>query len=285
MSCPDCFRGETWVGQPSGSESTIHGLRTYIAKPADGAVPRGLIIFITDALGMEFVNNKLLCDAYAKKGQFLVYCPDFMDGHAVDTKIIQLMNSMKTDPAVAAEAGAMMTKWRANTTMEITHPRVVSFLQQIRCSPPPFATDDLKVGVAGFCWGGKHAFLLAHDAPSSRIVRHGDASKQPQALVDCAWTAHPSMLEIPADAKAVQLPLSVVVGGEDVNFTADKQKQVKEILEKDKAGAGHEVIIMTEKGASHGFAVRMDPDDADMVLRAQEAEELALKWFGKWLVA
>jgi dienelactone hydrolase len=80
--CPDCFSGSIHTDTPTGTTTTIHGLPTYVAEPENGAVPKGIIVFITDAFGWEFINNRLLCDRYAKKGGFLVYCPDFMNGES-----------------------------------------------------------------------------------------------------------------------------------------------------------------------------------------------------------
>jgi dienelactone hydrolase len=80
MSCPDCFRGGISFEKPTGSETTIHGLRSYVAQPAEAVIPKAVIVFISDAFGWEFVNNRVLCDRYAQKGGFLVYLPDFMDG-------------------------------------------------------------------------------------------------------------------------------------------------------------------------------------------------------------
>jgi len=80
MSCPDCFRGGVSTNHPTGAETIIHGLPTYVAQPEDGVAPKGIIVIITDAFGWEFVNNRVLADHYAKRGGFLVYCPDFMNG-------------------------------------------------------------------------------------------------------------------------------------------------------------------------------------------------------------
>jgi dienelactone hydrolase len=78
--CTDCFAGAIHEGTPTGTTKTIHGIPTYIAEPEAGVTPKGLIVFITDAFGWEFSNNRLLCDRYAKNGGFLVYCPDLMNG-------------------------------------------------------------------------------------------------------------------------------------------------------------------------------------------------------------
>lgn len=80
MACSNCFRGTVSLGQPTGEETTIHGLPTYVARPPDGAAPKGLVVMIPDAFGWDFVNNRVLCDRYASNGGFLVYLPDFMGG-------------------------------------------------------------------------------------------------------------------------------------------------------------------------------------------------------------
>lgn len=80
MSCPDCFRGGVTTATPTGTETTIHGLPTYVTHPEDGITPKGIVVILTDGFGWAFVNNRVLADRYAKAGEFLVYCPDFMDG-------------------------------------------------------------------------------------------------------------------------------------------------------------------------------------------------------------
>jgi dienelactone hydrolase len=79
--CPDCFRG-TLRGDvvPQGVEETIHGLPTYVARPEGSAKPVGVIVIISDAFGWDFLNTRALADAYARRGPFLVYVPDFMAG-------------------------------------------------------------------------------------------------------------------------------------------------------------------------------------------------------------
>jgi len=83
MACSDCFRGGITTNEPTGTETIIHGLSTYVAQPEEGVAPKGLVVIITDAFGWSFVNNRVLCDRYAKRGNFLVYCPDFMNGESL----------------------------------------------------------------------------------------------------------------------------------------------------------------------------------------------------------
>jgi len=82
MSCPDCFRGGVSLEKPTGTETVIHGLKTYVARPGEDVTPKGLVVMIPDAFGWDFVNNRVLCDKYAKRGDFLVYLPDFMNGQS-----------------------------------------------------------------------------------------------------------------------------------------------------------------------------------------------------------
>jgi dienelactone hydrolase len=80
MSCPDCFSGHAYEGTPRGKVIQLHGLATYVSEPADGRPVRGIIVIIPDAFGWEFVNNRILADHYADRGDYRVYLPEFMDG-------------------------------------------------------------------------------------------------------------------------------------------------------------------------------------------------------------
>lgn len=180
-------------------------------------------------------------------------------------------------PVYAFQALRMAIPWRKNTSMPITFPRVVSFIQALRTSPPPFATDNLKIGAAGFCWGGKHTFILARNDPASRVQRHESqiACQDPQPLIDCAFTAHPSMLEIPVDIDSVTVPTSVSCGDNDMALKLPALQRVQRILEE--KNGGHEVVVIP--GAKHGFAVRTHPDDEHEMACAEKAETQAIEWF------
>jgi dienelactone hydrolase len=82
MSCPDCFSGSIHEGQPKGQTTKLHGLDVYVSSPPqDPSKPsKGIVVVISDAFGWEFVNNRLLADHYAEKGNFTIYLPDFMNG-------------------------------------------------------------------------------------------------------------------------------------------------------------------------------------------------------------
>ena len=81
MACPDCFKG-TLRGDvvPAGTEETVHGLATYVARPLDGATPLGIVVILADAFGWKLRNIRALADAYARRVPCVVYIPDVMDG-------------------------------------------------------------------------------------------------------------------------------------------------------------------------------------------------------------
>lgn len=85
--CADCFRG-TLRGDvaPRGVEEAVHGLPTYVARPEPGgaaAAVMGLVVVLPDAYGWRLLNTRALADAYAARGPFVVYLPDFMDGESL----------------------------------------------------------------------------------------------------------------------------------------------------------------------------------------------------------
>lgn len=80
MSCPACFSGSEHDGTPKGKVIKLHGLDTYVTEPPEGRPAKGIIVIIPDAFGIEFINNKILADIYAAKGDYKVYLPDFMLG-------------------------------------------------------------------------------------------------------------------------------------------------------------------------------------------------------------
>jgi dienelactone hydrolase len=185
-------------------------------------------------------------------------------------------------PFYALQIMRTAVPWKYQTGIPKTHRPIVSFFQALRTSAPPFPTNNLKVGAAGFCWGGKHTILLAQDTSTSKVTRHESQANSvtPQRLIDCAFTAHPSYIEVPRDIETITIPISVTVGDGDMAMKAPLAQQMKEILEGKKKG-DHEVVIMQD--AKHGFAIRTHPDDEHEMECAGKAEAQAVEWFTKWL--
>lgn len=142
-------------------------------------------------------------------------------------------------------------------------PRVESFLTELRKAE----AANLPVGVAGFCWGGKHAVQLASEVPS-------ETSKP---LVDVCFTAHPSALEFPKDIEAIKKPISFAIGDCDPLMTPEQVRESEALLRKNKV----EYEAVSYEGAGHGFSVRIDRTNSKQTEQAVQAEKQAVKWFTK----
>ena len=190
--------------------------------------------------------------------------------------------ALTTKPPAFAQVLMKAIPWKMKTKFSVSYPRVVDFVQKLRTTEPPFPTKDLKIGVAGFCWGAKHCTLLSHDDPSLHVERHEsqNGAGKKASLIDCSFQAHPSSLEIPTDAEAIKKPTSVSVGDVDAVLKKADAEKMKAILEA--KGSDHEMNILP--GAKHGFAVRTHPEDETETKQAQLAEDQAIAWFTRWLV-
>ncbi|KAF4962750.1 hypothetical protein FSARC_9198 [Fusarium sarcochroum] len=142
-----------------------------------------------------------------------------------------------------------------------TVPIVKGFFEQLRKEEGA----DLPIGAAGFCWGGKHAFLLAHGT---------EINGKP--LIDAAFVGHPGALSLPSDAEKVTLPVSVAVGDNDFQLSEKTVKKMRTVLEGKPDGMNGEVKIYP--GMSHGFCVRASLENG-VVEKAAEAEDQCIAWF------
>ncbi|KAF4122859.1 Dienelactone hydrolase family [Geosmithia morbida] len=236
---------------------TVHGLPAYVAQPAEGVAPKGIAVILSDVFGWSCVNNRVLAHYYAANGDFLVYLPDFMNGCSVPPSLI---------PSIEHVLEHAPT-WIDFFTKPI---RGIYVLARVL---PSILRANIWVA-----WPG-HVMTLARDDPTTRVVRHepqSGASTDPQPLVDCLFTAHPSMLNIPGDAEYVRLPTSVVVGDIDTMLKLDSARVMKSILD---SKDGHEMVILPS--AKHGFVIRTPPDGEHAKECAQEPRDQAVAWFNK----
>jgi dienelactone hydrolase len=115
--CSSCVSGSIHSGTPTGREDIIHGLNTYITLPEEEAVPKAIIVMIPDAFGWKMVNNRLLCDTYAKKGGYLVYLPDFMNGKSSSSMLT------RSESVTLLDAFILTLVSRSSTTSRISQTR------------------------------------------------------------------------------------------------------------------------------------------------------------------
>ena len=131
----------------------------------------------------------------------------------------------------------------------VAMPRIVSFLTSLRAS-----TDD-RIGVAGFCWGGKFSVMLCDSAAYS--------TKDGKSLIDCAFVAHPSNLSLPTEIEKATLPLRICQGSEDFVLKMDGVRQIEKIF-----AAKEEQLPQSQK--------------ASFSLRLSKGRGMALPFEGTW---
>lgn len=173
--------------------------------------------------------------------------------------------------AQQAQIGATLMPWLAKHREAVARPLIENFIDKVRFIP---GTD--KVGAIGFCWGGRYAILAAHKEFSS-----GEGKG-----VDAAFACHPSLVAIPADFDPVGVPLALALGDKDSLLGEKEVGQVKELMEKKRAGeqgerCESEVRIYPDQ--VHGFALRGDWSDEKDKKAMDEAEKQGIEWFKKYL--
>ncbi|RMZ77712.1 hypothetical protein DV738_g4239, partial [Chaetothyriales sp. CBS 135597] len=252
MACPDCFSGfERTDAKPAGTETTVFGVPTY-----------GIIVIIADLFGWQFVNNRLLADTYAAAG-YRVYVPDFMAGRAAKPWLLETVQTILT-PA-KTWGGAVVSKPPAVFWALVGAGSALWFNWPSASFP--------RIGVAGFCWGGKHTVTLTH--------------KETSHLIDAAFTAHPSFLSLPGDIDNVRKPLAIALGSNDNLLSVSQVQEAEKTLLKLGSQFPEQLKGKTEvkiyDGAGHGFSSRIDRLNEKQVDQAKECEAQAVNWFDRLL--
>lgn len=258
----------------------LHGLNTYVI--GNRTNPRSIIVMYSDIFGLGLPNNKIIADAYAKSGEYLVYLPDFFEGDPVPLKVADLL--IPVDPKKQSKLGkytgilasapafvVWMTRHKEGHTSRVC----MDFLQKLRQTTPP----SQKIGMVGFCWGGKYAIRAG--LKSNMIELHG--KKVP--LVDAVVALHPSHLAVPADVEGLVVPVTYGWGLEDSQVKIEQKGKVEEVHAKAK-NEGKKVPEMEHKvykPGRHGFAVRGNPDDPLEKACLEDSVTQVLSWFGRWL--
>jgi len=191
------------------------------------------------------------CDALAAEG-YLAVLPDLFHrvwsdqvptglGIAIDKMDIKAMLGSQRDADIVADLEATLGLLAANRSLY---------------------ADTQRVGVLGFCMGGRIAWLAAVNAGLSRAVRAAVAYHGGNV-----WKAYPEApgAEGPGQQlAALACPVLGLFGGLDANPSPEDMAKLQESA----GAAGKQVEFHVYPGAKHGFSCR---DSANYMAEAAEA--------------
>lgn len=123
-----------------------------------------------------------------------------------------------------------------------------------------------KVGITGYCFGGRYSFRMAN---ASRAIH-----------ADMAFAAHPSMLQ-DNETASIGVPVSVAAAETDSLLTPEKRAQIEEILQ----NTTRPYQMALYSGTSHGFGVRANVSDPIQKFGKESAFLQAVRWFEAMPVA
>lgn len=248
-SCPHCFTGHLHSGVPKGevlADFFSQGRSCYHASPPPSAPPRrGVILYLHDAFGFTFVNNQLLCDAYAEAG-FHVYMPDILGELAVDGASVAHLFDAEPPTTCFGKLSfccsflGIIPKFKGLMkagSSKLQLPLVFEAFDAVQKHANSHVPDaKALVGCVGFCFGGKYAVALGG----------GDA---PRAA--CVVGVHPSRVEVPRELRALGAPALFCLAEKDFAFPKSAVALLRALK-----GEGKEIEIIEYPKTSHGFACR-----------------------------
>lgn len=172
--------------------------------------------------------------------------------------------------------------WRYHNGINHTFPVVKKFFEDLR-NEGEGATQP--VGVAGFCWGGKHTVLLSHQVNfvDVDVAQQGSAtsSSKKKPLLDAGFVGHPSFLDIPTDVEKLAVPVAWALAEQDHHIKAPHMTDMVAHIVANKPDE-HKGEVKVYPGCRHGFCVRVDQFAGDVngfATQAGEAEDQAIEWF------
>jgi carboxymethylenebutenolidase len=132
--------------------------------------------------------------------------------------------------------------------------------------------DGNRLGITGFCWGGRIVWLYAAHSPKLKagVAWYGRLVGQPSELTP----KHP--IDVAASLKA---PVLGLYGGKDQGIPQNTIEQMREALKK--AGSPSEIVVYPEAG--HGFNADYRPGYNKEA--AEDGWKRMLAWFKKYGVA
>jgi carboxymethylenebutenolidase len=209
----------------------------YVAEP--GASPRGAIVVIQEIFGVnEGIRRK--CDRLAAKG-YLAVAPDLF---------WRLQPGVELDPDVEEEfkqALDLMGRFDQDQGVKDIEATIRAARARL---PAGDGGSAGKVGVVGYCLGGRLAYMTA-------------ARTDADASVGYYAVGLPNIL---SEKNAIANPLLLHIAGADHFVPADQQQAMHEALDDHPR-----VTLYDYPGEDHGFATEMGKRRSDEAARLADA--------------
>ncbi|KAJ1560468.1 hypothetical protein HK096_008561 [Nowakowskiella sp. JEL0078] len=232
-----CVSGYLEKGVTEGEEIKLGKINSYVSRAKSDKTPTSTaIVLIHDAFGWTLNNSRLVADIYAKETGFDTYVPDFHNGSSMSQSILEVFLKQKTWTQRLSTYFSFIIGlpsiigWLSLHGDKQTLPLVDKVIDELRNS-----IGVQKIGVAGFCWGGRYAILLGGGEPK----------------VDAVVAFHPSFVNYDVDLIDIKVPVVFNLAEHDTYFTHKRINQTREIMTK-KENA--EVIVYV--GMTHGWSLR-----------------------------
>ena len=297
MSCPDCFKGSvhSHAGEAKGKTETLYGKNCYVASPPSTSTSTSVIIYLTDAFGLNLINTKLLADRFAAETGCKVLVPDVIPGGGGPVSLMGYTEILQTRVPLCDVFGQLRRISAAFAVAYYSVPfslRILTWAAPQRAYPKnilPFAravradlTSGAKLGVVGFCWGGYG---------STRLCTEPAVEEGSERLIDVQFCGHPYNLKTPdmiVDAvRKFKVPFSMAIGDRDQYLSKGKVDKIKAALkQKVRSGKGDDDYhweVEVYNGCKHGFVVRANTSNEVETAAAEDARAQAAAWLNKYL--
>jgi carboxymethylenebutenolidase len=194
----------------------------YRAMPNSGG-PFPVVLVVEEIFGVH-EHIKDICRRFAKLG-YMAIAPELFARHGDVSKVKEIREIV------------------SKVVSKVPDVEVMSDLDAtVRWAKESGKGNIEKLGITGFCWGGRIVWLYAAHNPK---LKAGVAWYGP--LIGNADELHPkSAIELVPRLKA---PVLGLYGGADTHITAEHVEQMREALKKAKQSS--EIVVYP--GAPHGF--------------------------------
>ena len=226
----------------------------YHAMP-EGKTKRGVVIVVHEIFGVhEYIQDT--CRRFARLG-YLAIAPDFFVRHGD-------VRSYKTVAEIFS-----------NVVSKVPDTEVLADIDATLAWASTHGGDATKVGITGFCWGGRIVWMASAANPRLKagVAWYGRL----MTMVSAATPTHPHDI-----AEKLQWPVLGLYGGKDDGIPMDTVEEMKTRLSfGGKASQASEFVIYPE--APHAFHADYRPSYRKEA--AEDGFKRAVAWFKKHGVA